>query len=60
MEHLICLFGKWYNLETLKYETYCTNNTSEANKQWQEKSNDTTRLHNRGTQSRIKAQERFG
>ena len=38
MEQLICLFGKWYNLETLnKYETYCTNNTSEANKRWQEK-----------------------
>lgn len=28
MEQLICLFGKWYNLETLKkYETGCTNNT---------------------------------
>lgn len=29
MEHLICLFGKWYNSEILKYETYCTNNTLE-------------------------------
>lgn len=29
MGQLICLFGKWYNSETLKYETYCTNNTLE-------------------------------
>ena len=37
MEHLICLFGKWYDLEKLKYETYCTNNTLEDDKLWQEK-----------------------
>lgn len=31
MERLICLFGKWYNSEVLKYETYCTNSTLEDN-----------------------------
>lgn len=36
MERLICLFGKWYNSETLKYKTYCTNNTLEDDKLWKE------------------------
>lgn len=36
MERLICLFGKWYNSEILKYETYCTNNTLEDDKLWKE------------------------
>lgn len=27
MGELICLFGKWYNMEVFKYKTWCTNNT---------------------------------
>ena len=36
---LICLFGKWYDPEVLKYKTYCTNNTLNTLdiKRWQEK-----------------------
>ncbi len=36
---LICLFGKWYDPEVLKYKTYCANNTLNTIdiKRWQEK-----------------------